>query len=560
MNINAIKLVGLFCHQNTKVVFPETGLVLVTGPNGGGKSSLCEAIAVACWGKTLRGSEPWQAGQKSCHAQVIVTEGKQTLEITRIRKGAKTALNWGIQDVAPTTYETTTKAQTALETIIGPWDVWRRCSVFSSHDAAHFTRATDSERKRLLEDVLGLDRFDVALAACRADLKAAERERGEAASSLAVTEARVMAAQQRIADAHGTLAQMTHPNPPAKADGELDAKVVKLTGMANSTRTEIQNARFKLRTADDAGASLRAQAAMLRRTLGAIRADTCPTCTQRIPEMLRADLEYRASAAVNEANASQATAHAEVADVEALVVELEEELAALDGKLREAQHQASEARIHAQRDAQMLRTRTQAAKTLADAQAEQDREALKLQSLGWVVEKTTKRVEILTACEQVLGLKGVRAMVLGKALGGIEAVANSWLERLIGRELKLHLSPCQEKKAGGITEAISLTVEGAGGGNGYAGSSGGERRRIDIAILLALAEVAAGASGMAPGTLWFDEVFDTLDGDGAERAAEVLRELSETRCVVVISHSAEVVRSLNADVHLAIENGTVTQK
>jgi recombinational DNA repair ATPase RecF len=42
--------------------FPDRGLVLVTGPNGHGKSSLIESVAFGCWGETLRGRSPWVDG------------------------------------------------------------------------------------------------------------------------------------------------------------------------------------------------------------------------------------------------------------------------------------------------------------------------------------------------------------------------------------------------------------------------------------------------------------------------------------------------------------------
>ena len=157
---------------------------------------------------------------------------------------------------------------------------------------------------------------------------------------------------------------------------------------------------------------------------------------------------------------------------------------------------------------------------------------------------------ILAACERVLGLKGVRAHVLGKALSGVEAVANSWLVRIAGSGLVLSLKPYSEKKSGGTKEAISLEVEGAGGGYGYKASSGGERRRIDVAILLALADIAGAAHGIEGGTLFFDEVFDSLDADGVERVIDALQDLAKDRAVLVISHNPDFVARLSPAKHV----------
>jgi len=168
-------------------------------------------------------------------------------------------------------------------------------------------------------------------------------------------------------------------------------------------------------------------------------------------------------------------------------------------------------------------------------------------------------VHTLEAVEQVLGVRGVRAHVLGEALRGIEAVANYWLAKVAGEGLELTLDPYSEKASGGVSDAIALKVAGAGGGFGYKAASGGERRRIDIALLLALAEVSQAASGRdGQGTLFFDEVFDALDGEGAGAVCAALAELAQTRCVVVISHSSTLVETLQPTLRLHVKGGRVT--
>ena len=79
-----------------------------------------------------------------------------------------------------------------------------------------------------------------------------------------------------------------------------------------------------------------------------------------------------------------------------------------------------------------------------------------------------------------------------------------------------------------------------------------------MALLLALGEVAAGASGTRPGTLWCDEVFDSLDTQGCEAVSEAIQEMSRDRCVVVISHNPRLVEMLPDARRLHVESGKVS--
>jgi DNA repair exonuclease SbcCD ATPase subunit len=110
--------------------------------------------------------------------------------------------------------------------------------------------------------------------------------------------------------------------------------------------------------------------------------------------------------------------------------------------------------------------------------------------------------------------------------------------------VRVRLEPYTERAGGGVKDAIALLVDGAGDGHGYRACSAGERRRLDVALLLALAEIARATSGDEPGTLWLDEVFDALDDDGADAVCAAVRELCRDRCVVVITHSPRLADAL----------------
>lgn len=561
VNVLELSITNFALHDRTKIVLPARGLVVVTGENGAGKSSIIEGIAWAGWGKTLRGTPPWRGDAKTepCTAQLVTDE----LMITRTRKGSKSELEWeayGAYEAPGSSsddpeFETPTKAQEALAQLLGPFDLWRRSHVFSSADAAHFTLATDADRKRLIETFLGNDRFDGALETCRSDLKNARTRLDDLTRKRDLAQVQLQAAQTRLTETKRAIASVKDPEGVVPSKGK---PLAHFEAQICEAEAELTKARATLRDADRAGAGWESHARSIQAQLDRIAGDKCPTCSQAIPKKLREALALDVRAAKGKAEIEKKQAGVNREEVEALFDELNEELTALRAKhaeRRQALRLEEQAKAEVERSAKLrealqrtLRETDDSIATLTDA----------LQEMEPQVEAASDEVLLLEACERVLGLKGVRAHILGRSLAGIEAVANAWLARL-RPGLKLTLKPYSELKKGGTDDSISLEVQGAGGGFGYKASSGGERRRLDVAMLLALAEVAAASRGCAAGTLFFDEVFDCLDEAGTEAVVGALRELAVDRAVVVITHSKVLLEKVQGSRRLHVARGRLVE-
>lgn len=568
MNVAEIDLSHFMAHDQTKVRLPSRGIVLVTGPNGAGKSCIVEGTSFGLWGRTLRGTPPWRAdtaGEVSILTDAVLVKRKTT-------KGGKASLTWAGLCLEASEYPTVTKAQEALEGVIGSFDIWRRTHVFSSADAAHFTLATDGERKRLLESILGLERFDEALEACRVDLRKADERTRVTEGLLARHQERALGAAQRLEDARRALEALPLPQPsvaPSQAttvgSTGLGEKQARLQALQSAARADIARIQTAGSAHAEAAAQARAEARQLEQGLARLKASECPTCGQSIPDALRQEYRDGIEAAQKQAEVGEQTYSRARREVEAQIADLSLELSDLDEQMNtlavERRTQAERARAaEKEKEAQERAAQVYEAAKLhvgkcSKAREDDDAEVSRLATL---LAGSQKESEELHAVEGVLGLKGVRAHVLGRALGGLERVANSWLGRIAGAGLRLKLRPYSEKKTGGISDAISLDVSGAGGGYGYKASSGGERRRIDVALLLALAEVAQASHEQTGGTLFFDEVFDALDREGISAVSEALGELAQDRAVVVISHSLSLAESVPVALALRVEDGRIT--
>lgn len=562
MHVRAITMKNFMSHQKTRLELPPTGVVAVTGTNGAGKSSFVEAVGWGGWGKTLRGTPPWHGdGKPPCGVRLDTED----MVVERTRTGSKSELEWrhiqGAEQDAPGArsddpeYETPTKAQEALESFLGSgFDLWRKSHVFSSADAAHFTVATDAERKRLIESFLGTDRFDPALKACRTELKTATDKLAVLERTKEVLCAKLEAARTRLDEAKKGLAANKAPEgPPPKAKpGKPIDHYDQQIAEAKKELRQLQQKRLQFA---GAGAEHEAAVKQAEQLLSRLKADKCPTCTQPIDHAFVKRIAEKALKDKEAAKDAKAGVREEVDQLVALIEEAEE---AIDAITRKRAERAQELALVERAQAEAARVE-KARALLEKARRESDEQLFKLdEELTATQEKidvVTVDVAELTECEQVLGLKGVRANILGDSLGGIEAVANAWLARLHEKQ-QIRLSPYSENKSNdNVQDKISMSVVGVGDGKGYKANSGGERRRLDVALLLGLAEVAAGARGEEAGTLWFDEVFDCLDEDGVAAVAEALSSLAEKRCVVVITHSKIMLEKLRGARRLHVEGG-----
>ena len=87
MIVHTIELENFMSHDKTSVELPETGVVVIQGANGSGKSTLVEAVSVAHWGRTLRGTPAWRTG---VGGKLIVESNLAGITRKSAPKGSKT--------------------------------------------------------------------------------------------------------------------------------------------------------------------------------------------------------------------------------------------------------------------------------------------------------------------------------------------------------------------------------------------------------------------------------------------------------------------------------------
>jgi DNA repair exonuclease SbcCD ATPase subunit len=498
-------------------------------------------VAQGVWGQSVRGQFGWRIDEKS-GVEIEFEGGHARRSVSK----SKHVLKWQVGESGAAEFPTRTKSQAALASHVGSFHVWRHACTFHTRDASRFTGATDAERKRLLEEVLELDRVEAGYRRARDEMSAAKRALGEAEHAVAMAAAKL----DGVTKTRGALASEIEEVPDIDALREegraLREALQTASALVGTRRTTRDGSMEKLSGAKQETRTHRARLTKI----GALGA-TCSACEQEVDSGHAAAICQEAEDALQAATLRVTSAEEELAAVNVTITEaLQAEAdarAAYDTNVHEGKTAVAAQKRNEERQAKLatIDTDIEAAEAALVAAEEQ-------------LEAARTRLGEIEAASTVLSYQGVRAAMLTAAVRALEDLANDWLARLGLAALQVRLASQSEAKSGKVTDKISFEVEGAGGGLGYIAASTGEQRRIDIAMLLAIGELAADSRGMsAESTLFVDELFDGLDDDGQEAATQMLRELGEQRCVVVISHSAGLVDRLSPVLHLVADSGAL---
>ncbi len=523
ISLKSLQARGFNTYEDAGIALPERGAVLIVGANGSGKSSIMEALSWGLWGKTLRGAPPYppdasDPSKKAKRTEVCIELNDGTILKRFAQRGKPKELSF-FTDGTEHEAATVRKAQGLLDENIPSFDSWRRCSVFSGQDLSAFSNATDADRKRLIESILNLDRFEAAYKDIREKRAAAERKFNKFVRELSRLEG-LTAGLERATE--------TDAIEPIEV-GALNKKLEEKKAKLRENDDKIEELDESLSSLRDARRKADYDALQVRDKLELLSDDLCPTCGQDITEELTNKL-------FQDQRAAQRIADEKRDEYETAKVGVEQERETyqdIADTLGKRIYELRTAIRDAERDNEHAAARASALQDLQDG----------LDALGRMkAQHEAAHLEYLTLSDaaKVLGTKGVRAHILGSTLEVVSRIATCWLQEFSDGALSVQLRAYKEKSDGSLADSIDVEITGAGGGYGYKACSGGQRRRIDVAVLLGLAQVASSARGHKGGTLWLDEVFNQLDTQGFDAVGGMVEDLAKDRCVAVISHREDI--------------------
>lgn len=157
----------------------------------------------------------------------------------------------------------------------------------------------------------------------------------------------------------------------------------------------------------------------------------------------------------------------------------------------------------------------------------------------------------LNVLKEAYGSKGLRTLLLEDAL--------PFLTDRIAEKMTAIGCPIQVSLEINAAGKLTVNVDNPAGAGRYHGSSAGERRLIDLALLFSFFEFYAEQSGGYPPQIIFDEAFEKVDEGWQEQLGILLRGYTDKGVsVFFISHSASRLEGM-ADQVWTVVNGVLHQ-
>lgn len=477
-------------------------VTLLVGANGSGKTTRLEALIWGLWGQRLR------PGVLPPGASVIVEEEQGSIERTVTSSGERVRLGEG-------DWQQKTKILPDLEAMFGSHASWSRSLHITGRSVGAFSAGSASYRWDHLVRLTGAGRYDKAIERANSDLALAgtrsevarqfHRNAGYDLENIRTEYRRQIVRLREIPWVDGNLVEIGRSQ---EARLLLDIEAGKSAHASYVAGLRVQESRL---------AEFRSWLASLRASILAEESRSVPCGECGAPRASDELVAWRQDLEVQTARETE---------LREARYRSRDKIQNIDRKLSELQHKASmlgDSIVRAERNEELWLQEEQRAlaELLKFIAARRAYEAAgRSYDAARASEEESKKVRDTLKESKLLYLKGF--------LREMNARTSEYLD-LIGARARVELSQSGENK-------LELLTSGTGAEN-YAQCSGGEQRRIDLCLSLAMSSVASQIGNLthrAP--LVVDEAFDTLDEQGMEALLSLACHIAKDRQVILVSH------------------------
>lgn len=553
-----------------------SGLVLIEGcnldvsptaSNGAGKSLLMEAVIWALYGQTLRGLG------KSDVVNNLNNKGcRVILEVDnfRVERGRKPNYLKFFEDprreFKPETEKTLSKMPDTDRLIrekVGV-DYTTFCNIFcfGQHNLFSFVSADEKTRREIVEDLLSLSDYNICLENTRTAHRTLKTEIKELIIRLEGLSKEIQTLEKTRADHLAAwerqrkkiLEEIDRSREKLKTLEALDVQGLlslwKAYDRAQGEMTKVKNEIHKLdseikirkRQVKEKGSilsELDSKIEKIKSLNGGVRCDRCFGIIdpKNADGVLKDLMEKRAQCiqeAIKEAdpldslNKAVEAARSHLKDLEAIPLppKDKESLSKTQGQIDQLKILIEEKEKQGNEDPYKS-VREELTRKI---------EELKVTAgeLRGLIANKEEMVPYLEFWLEAFGPTGIRSFIVRNIVGCLNNQVNYWLQFLINNKIRV----C-------FDEALEVQISRESGEPfDYKQGSGGEKRRIDLAISLAFADLMRISNNTHNSIIFLDEVVDSLDLDGINGVFALINQLSKNKTVFLITHNPSLLSQL----------------
>lgn len=564
-------------YPHISIELDKQGLVFLSGSlehnrsrsNSAGKTAALSLVSWILWGRILKDTRDvtgvirYECSECSGTLKGRIDGAEFAIKRTRTKSGSTLYASFAgssrTQDV-----------QNEINDVFGTFDLAQNTVFLAQRKALEFLSATDSDRRKILEELLKIGVWREAQDRVKEDIDWAKDKEstlrrelqdaahGKEALETEIRHARELATsdlrsvirihQENIDDKQSVLPSLKNTYESLQEAYEKkhlhEDKVH--TNLLLSAEAELRVHRRELHTLEQESASDAREYRRLK------EGGNCPTCRQPVPP--------HDEAVIN--GAHKRMTESSLALTEKATVIKNQEAIVDRSRLVALKHQencymkrqelvaARDAFVLAEESIRSSRSKVEEARRqLEEVQASLAKDSTeKIAQYDHVIKTRTESLDELDRGRKAMefwkegfSFKGIPSMLISESLPLLVKNANHVLRILSDDELSLDILPADAKRDGkSLMEKLTFLVSKDGREVYMEDCSAGEQRRIVISIFLALARMQSVLTGISWNVRLVDELFDELDDHGIERVMRVLREMSSDHTILVTSHRSSL--------------------
>ena len=532
-------------NQFTEIRLDRSPNTLIVGENGGGKSTMLDALCYSLFGKPFRNINKPQLvnsiNKKQLLVEVEFQSGRKTYKIVRgIKPGLFEIYVDGEllnQDAAARDY------QKYLEESILKlnYKSFTQIVILGSASFTPFMQLPSGTRREIIEDLLDIQIFTTMNVVLRDKLNALKDQIQDADGKLEVLKQKA-SIQKEYVDTLET-------NREKRVDeilGRIEAgerQIESLTNLANElegqklslaeTQQSLGDLATKQKKLDSFKTKFSTQLRDLQKEVAFYKeTDECPTCRQGIAHDHKETIVSSRQEKMQELSSGMEKLQEEFTKLEELVAE-NETLSEQISKLNKEIITHNNEMIVQQR---LIQTLNLELNDITSKTGDIDTEKNKLKTYAKEVlvqneekAKLNEEKHYMDAVSTLLKDTGIKTKIIRQYLPVINKLVNKYLQAM---DFFVQFT---------LDEKFDETIKSRHRDDfSYASFSEGEKQRIDLALLFTWRTIAKMKNSVATNLLILDEVFDSsLDNNGTDYVMSLLDTLGEDTNVFVISHKGD---------------------